>query len=277
MARRAVGPRRSDSLRTYVRTTRIIGGISVLVLSGAVAWDLADDDFWLHHTLFTGLVASLIVVAVTVAVLNELLERRQRERWSVLAQYALFDLVRAARLVWSSLLELTGLVPEGELDDEALAAASEAVLDTPELTRVFAASRWSSGNSSASSVYLPALPQACSSDETASSTTYSGSVSSPAMEASGTAPRNAARIMLSASSSRRADAWRRRRPNRSAPTTPGNVYAATAPPTHSPAVDCGASSIASHATATKLIPSPRDEIAKPGSSRRNTRLASTGR
>jgi hypothetical protein len=31
-------------------------------------------------------VASLIVVAVTVAVLNEAVERRQRERWSVLAQ-----------------------------------------------------------------------------------------------------------------------------------------------------------------------------------------------
>ena len=34
----------------------------------------------------TSLVASLIVVAVTAAVLNEVLERRQRERWSVLAQ-----------------------------------------------------------------------------------------------------------------------------------------------------------------------------------------------
>jgi cytochrome c oxidase assembly factor CtaG len=53
----------------------------------------------LRHTLLTGLVASLVVVAVTAAVLNEVLERRQRERWSVLAQYALFDLVRTARLV----------------------------------------------------------------------------------------------------------------------------------------------------------------------------------
>jgi hypothetical protein len=35
MARRSVGPRRSDSLRTYVRSTRIIGGVSVLVLSAA--------------------------------------------------------------------------------------------------------------------------------------------------------------------------------------------------------------------------------------------------
>jgi hypothetical protein len=116
-----------------VRSTRIVGGISVLVLSGAVAWDLANDGFWFRHTLFTALVASLIVVALTVAVLNEVLERRQRERWSVLAQYALFDLVRTARLVWSGLLELAGLLPDGELEDGALAAGTEAVLDTPRL------------------------------------------------------------------------------------------------------------------------------------------------
>ena len=133
MARRTVGPRRSDSLQTYVRSTRVIGGLSVLVLSGAVVWDIANDGFWSRHALFTGLVASLIVVAVTAAVLNEVLERRQRQRWSVLAQYALFDLVRTARDVWASLLELAGLVPDGELEDGALAAGSEAVLDTPRL------------------------------------------------------------------------------------------------------------------------------------------------
>ena len=134
MARRTVGPRRSDSSRAYLRSTRIIGGVSVLVLCGAVGWDLADDAFWSNHTLLTSLVASLIVVAVTGAVLNEVLERRQRQRWSVLAQYALFDLVRTARLVWTSLLELAGLVPDEDLDHGALAAGSEAVLDTPRLT-----------------------------------------------------------------------------------------------------------------------------------------------
>ena len=45
---------------------------------------------------------------VTAAVLNEVLERRQRERWSVLAQYALFEFVGTARLVWTGLLELAG-------------------------------------------------------------------------------------------------------------------------------------------------------------------------
>ena len=116
-----------------MRGTRIVGGLSVLVLSGAIAWDLADDGFWSRHALFTSLVASLIVVAVTAAVLNEVLERRQRERWSVLAQYSLLEFVRAARLVWSGLLELAGLVPDGELGDAALAAGSEAVRDTPHL------------------------------------------------------------------------------------------------------------------------------------------------
>jgi hypothetical protein len=133
MARHTVGPRRTDSPRTYVRGTRIIGGLSLLVLFGAIAWDIANDGFWARHALFTSLVASSIVVAVTAAVLNEVLERRQRERWSILAQYALFDLVDAARLVWGGLLELAGLVPDGELHDGALAAGSEAVRDTPRL------------------------------------------------------------------------------------------------------------------------------------------------
>jgi hypothetical protein len=134
MARHAVGPRRTDSLRTYVRATRIIGGLSLLILLGAIAWDLADDGFWSRHTLLTSLVASLIVVAVTAAVLNEVLERRQRQRWSVLAQYALFEFVREARLVWSGLLELAGLSPEGELGEAALAAGSQAIRNTPRLT-----------------------------------------------------------------------------------------------------------------------------------------------
>jgi hypothetical protein len=116
-----------------LRATRIVGAFSLLVLFGAIGWDLANDGFWSRHALFASLVASLIVVAVSAAVLNEVLERRQRERWSVLAQYALFDFVRTARLVWTGLLELAGLVPDGELGDGALAAGSEAVRDTPRL------------------------------------------------------------------------------------------------------------------------------------------------
>jgi len=133
MVRHTVGPRRTDWHGTYVRGTRIIGGLSLLVLSGAIAWDLASDGFWSRHPLLTDLVGSFIVVAATAAVLDAVLERRRRERWSVLAQYALFEFVRAARLVWSSLLEHAGLVPDGELGHAALASGADAVRDTPRL------------------------------------------------------------------------------------------------------------------------------------------------
>src|SRR4051794_7700998 len=133
MARRTAGPRRSESFRTYVGSTRVVGGLSVLVLFGAMAWDFADDGFWFRHALLTSLLANTIVVAITAAVLNEILQRRRRQHWSVLAQYALFDLLRTARLVWTSLLELSGLVPDEEREDGPLAAGSEALLDTPRL------------------------------------------------------------------------------------------------------------------------------------------------
>jgi hypothetical protein len=38
-----------------LRATRIIGGLSVHVLSAAIAWDLANDGFWSRHALFTSL------------------------------------------------------------------------------------------------------------------------------------------------------------------------------------------------------------------------------
>jgi hypothetical protein len=59
MAGHSVGTRRTSSPRGYLRATRVVGGLSVLVLFGAIAWDLVDDEFWSHHALFTGLVSSL--------------------------------------------------------------------------------------------------------------------------------------------------------------------------------------------------------------------------
>lgn len=128
------GPRRTDSLRRRAITTRILGGLSLLLLLGAIVWDLLDDAFWAHHALLTNLVASGIVVAVTLALLNEVRERRQRQRWAVLAQYALFEFVSAARLVWSSLLEITQLMPDGNGSIEFLKAGSDAVHDTQRLS-----------------------------------------------------------------------------------------------------------------------------------------------
>ena len=114
-----------------MRQARIIAGLAILVFAAAIASDRLDNAFWRRHVLLTSLVSSLVVVAVSVAVVNEALERRQRRRWSVLAQYVLFELVRTARLTWTGLLEVLGLMHSGEQTEATLSAGARTLLDTP--------------------------------------------------------------------------------------------------------------------------------------------------
>jgi hypothetical protein len=86
----------------------------VALLAAAIVSDRLDSAFWAHNPLLTNLVSSLVVVALSVAVFNETLERRRRRGWSVLAQYVLFELVGTARLVWTTLMEILGLMYAGE-------------------------------------------------------------------------------------------------------------------------------------------------------------------
>jgi hypothetical protein len=130
MARHDPGPRRSTSTKSYVWQTRIVAALAALVLVGAVVSDRLNTRFWDRHTLLADLVVSLIVVALSVAVVNEALERRQRQRWSVLAQYVLFQLVRHARVTWTELMEMIGLMPTGEDTQQRLDEGSQAVHDT---------------------------------------------------------------------------------------------------------------------------------------------------
>src|SRR4029077_4737998 len=90
---------------------RVLAAVALLALVGAIVSDVVGGDFWARHTLLAGLVASVIVVMLSVAVINEVLERRRRERWSVLAQYVMLELVRNARLIWTGVLERVGLLP----------------------------------------------------------------------------------------------------------------------------------------------------------------------
>jgi hypothetical protein len=142
MVRRDQGPRRSESVDAYLRGTRVLAAVALLALVGGVLWDALAGKFWASHALLAGLVASLIVVMLTVALVNEALERRSRQRWSVLAQYVMLQLVRDARLVWTGIAELAGLMPSDpymtEIDVSAAATsldrASSAVRDTDRLT-----------------------------------------------------------------------------------------------------------------------------------------------
>jgi hypothetical protein len=142
MVRRDSGPRRSASVDAYLRGTRGLAAIALLALVGGVLSDALEGRFWADHALLAGLVASVIVVMLTVALVNEAVERRSRQRWSVLAQYVMLQLVRDARLVWTGVAGLAGLMPadpyatEGDVRTAttSIDAGRGAVRDTERLT-----------------------------------------------------------------------------------------------------------------------------------------------
>jgi hypothetical protein len=142
MVRRDSGPRRSASVDAYLRGTRGLAAIALLALVGGVLSDALEGRFWADHALLAGLVASVIVVMLTVALVNEAVERRSRQRWSVLAQYVMLQLVRDARLVWTGIAGLAGLMPADPYATEvdvlsattSIDAGRGAVRDTERLT-----------------------------------------------------------------------------------------------------------------------------------------------
>ena len=134
MRRHDPGPRRSRSLESYLRQTRILAAVALAALVGGGVSDLTNASFWRRHALLPGLAASVIVVMLSVAVINEVIERRRRERWSVLAQYVMFELVRNARMIWSGILEVAGLLPADSNQAEAFDAGAQIVRDTDRLT-----------------------------------------------------------------------------------------------------------------------------------------------
>src|SRR6202035_4823573 len=91
----------------------------------AIVSDALAGGFWSDHPVLAGLLSSVIVVMLTVALVNEAVERRSRDRWRVLAQYVMLQLVRDARLVWTSFAELAGLMPAHDHaeDTDVLVAA----------------------------------------------------------------------------------------------------------------------------------------------------------
>ncbi|HLW94406.1 MAG TPA: hypothetical protein VKS25_03425 [Solirubrobacteraceae bacterium] len=135
MARRDAGPRRSDSLESYLRETRIAAAAAVLALIAGVVSDVVARGFWTGHALLAGLASSVIVVLLSLALVNELVERRKRERWSVLAQYVMLQLVRNARLTWTGMLELANLMAPGPYTKSTLEAGAQVVRDTARLTQ----------------------------------------------------------------------------------------------------------------------------------------------
>jgi hypothetical protein len=116
------------------RRLAIAAGVGAVVIVLAGASDFVLGSFWSTHAMLSALIASLIVLGVTVVVLNEWLERRDRRRWRVLAQYVLFQLVQSARATWTTLVEL---IMEREIepgDAKELRVAAAIALEGPGLS-----------------------------------------------------------------------------------------------------------------------------------------------
>jgi hypothetical protein len=127
-------PRRSRSIDALLWQPRVIAILALVVLAGAVVSDLSAGSFWVRHALLASLVGSVIVVMLSVAVINEVLDRRRRRRWSILAQYVMFELVRNARMIWCGVLDLAGLLSVEGSPKEAVETSREVVRDTARLT-----------------------------------------------------------------------------------------------------------------------------------------------
>lgn len=140
MTRRGVGPLRSESVNAYLLGTRILGAVAVLALVAAIASDLIDGSVWQRHPLLAGLSSSVLVVMLSAGVFNEAVERRRRRRWSVLAQYVMLDLVRHARMIWTGILEWSGLMPADASPASLAEAGAPIVRDRQQLAPALARS-----------------------------------------------------------------------------------------------------------------------------------------
>ncbi|HEX4865662.1 MAG TPA: hypothetical protein VFV02_16455 [Acidimicrobiales bacterium] len=134
MRSRKAGPRRSVSVRSYLRQTRVVAALALVAFVAGIVSDNTNGDFWARHSLLAGLASSVIVVMLSIGVVNEVIERRSRQRWSVLAQYVMFELVRNARMIWTGILDVAGLLPSKISEQQYVAAGSQIVHDTPRLT-----------------------------------------------------------------------------------------------------------------------------------------------
>ncbi len=113
------GPRRSASVGSYRRETRAVAAVALLALAAGVVSDVFAAQFWGHHALLSGLTSSVIVVLLSVALVS--------------AQYVMLELVRNARLIWTVVTELAGMMPSDAQTPASMDAAARAVRDTPRL------------------------------------------------------------------------------------------------------------------------------------------------
>jgi hypothetical protein len=108
-------------------------GLTLILAAGAS--DFLLGSFWARHGLLTSLVSNLLVVGVTVVVINQVVEGRDRRRWSLLAQTVLFALIQSARATWTGMLEVLELTDVHSGSVKSLIEAKDIALDSARVGR----------------------------------------------------------------------------------------------------------------------------------------------
>jgi hypothetical protein len=113
---------------TNERRLLLAAGAGLLLVLAAGASDFVLGSFWERHALLTSLLASILVLAVTVIVVNEVIDRRDQRRWNLLAQSVLFALIQTARATWTGMVEVLEL-------GEVHAGSVESLLEDARIAR----------------------------------------------------------------------------------------------------------------------------------------------
>ncbi len=125
-------------IRAQERRLLLAASVGLALVLGAGVSDFVVGSFWSRHAMLTSLVANMLVVAITVIVVNEFVERRDRRRWNLLAQSVLFALTQSARATWSGLVEVLRL---GEVQSGAVKPLLEGATVARDTERVSQAIR----------------------------------------------------------------------------------------------------------------------------------------
>jgi hypothetical protein len=117
------------------RRLLLAAAVGLGLILAAAGSDFIVGSFWERHGMLTSLLANLIVVGVTVAVVNQVLDGRDRRRWNLLAQTVLFALIQSARATWTGMLEVLELMEVHSGSVESLREAGKVALDTEHVAR----------------------------------------------------------------------------------------------------------------------------------------------
>jgi hypothetical protein len=118
-----------------ISNTRLAGALSLVALILITISDFTFQEFWDTNAMATSIVADVLVLIVGVAVVNEFIAARSRDRWRLVAEYGLIELARSARRIWVGLAEVIGVGDRADQTRDELRGMVRDQVRTGELER----------------------------------------------------------------------------------------------------------------------------------------------